>query len=79
MTQLTVSTLFFPQMYVNINVYIYIYVCVCENYIHSISDTHLLVGGLTPPLVYFKPKSPQKQLYLKGKIPKGMWFWKNHF
>ena len=26
-----------------------------------------------------QPKSPQKQLYLKGKIPKGMWFWKNHF
>ena len=24
-------------------------------------------------------KSPQKQLFLKGKIPKGMWFWKNHF
>ena len=23
-----------------------------------------------------QPKSPQKQLYLKGKIPKGMWFWK---
>ena len=24
-------------------------------------------------------KSPQKQLFLKGRIPKGMWFWKNHF